>query len=72
MNSNGVKRNVVFKDETEQSEMYRRFMRGVYTYVQMGKNLHDDGVDALAMLALYIQSLEGTEVEILSRASLGF
>ena len=72
VNSDWVKRNVVFKDETEQSEMYRRFMRGVYTYVQMGKNLHDDGVDALAMLALYIQSLEGTEVEILSRASLGF
>lgn len=72
VNSDWVKRNVIFKDETEQSEMYRRFMRGVYTYVQMGKNLHDDGVDALAMLALYIQSLEGTEVEILSRASLGF
>lgn len=72
VNSDWVKKHVVFKDESEQSDMYKKFMKGVYSYVQMGKNKHDDGVDALAMLALFVQSLEGTRVEVISRASLGF
>jgi len=72
VNSDWVKKHVIFKDESEQSEMYRKFMRSVYSYVQMGKNKHDDSVDALAMLALYIQSFEGAVVEVVSRRSLGF
>lgn len=72
VNSDWVKKHVFFKDESEQNEMYRKFMRSVYSYVQMGKNKHDDSVDALAMLALYVQSFEGSRVEIISRASLGF
>ena len=47
-------------------------MNNVFTYVQLGKNKHDDGVDALAMLALFVQSFETSKVEIFSRASLGF
>ena len=56
VNSDWVKKHIVFKDASEQSEMYRKFMQSVYSYVQMGKNKHDDSVDALAMLALYSQS----------------
>ena len=71
VNSDWVKKHVIFKDESEWSDMYRKFMQGVFSYVQMGKNKHDDGVDALAMLALYANSFESNTVEILSRASLG-
>lgn len=73
VNSDWVKKHIFFKDESEWTPMYRKFMtKDVYSYVQMGKNKHDDGVDALAMLALYIQSFEGSQVEIISRARLGF
>ena len=72
VNSDWVKKHVLFKDPSEQNDMYKKFLRGVFSYVQMGKNKHDDGVDALAMLALYAQSFEGAEVEIYSRSSLGF
>ena len=72
VNSDWVKKHVMFKDSSEQNEMYRKFMQSVYSYVQMGKNKHDDSVDALAMLALYTQSFDGATVEVLNRASLGF
>lgn len=52
--------------------MYSAFMNNVLSYVQLSKNKHDDGVDALAMLALFVQSFEGAKVEVISRASLGF
>ena len=71
VNSDWVKKHVMFKDKEEWTDMYRRFMNGVYSYVQMGKNKHDDGVDALAMLALFINSLEASQVQILSREELG-
>lgn len=72
VNSDWVKQHVLFKDPSEWNEMYRLFMRDVFSYVQMGKNKHDDSVDALAMLALYVQSFQGAEVQILSRSMLGF
>lgn len=72
VNSDWVKKHIIFKDESEQNEMYKKFMKNVYSYVQMGKNKTDDSVDALAMFALFIQSFETSKVEILSRASLGF
>lgn len=72
VNSDWVKKHVLFKDKSEWDKMYSAFMNNVFTYVQLGKNKHDDGVDALAMLALFVQSFETSKVEILSRASLGF
>ena len=72
VNSDWVKKHIIFKDKSEWNKMYSEFMRGVFSYVQLGKNKHDDGVDALAMFALFIQSFEGSQVEIISRASLGF
>ena len=47
-------------------------MQGVFSYVQMGKNKHDDGVDALAMFALYVQAMESSKVVIMDRSILGF
>jgi hypothetical protein len=46
-------------------------MRAVFSYVTLGKNKHDDSVDALAMLALFVQSLEGSIAEIYDRRQLG-
>ena len=71
VNSDWVKKHVIFKDKSEWNKMYSAFMNNVLSYVQLSKNKHDDGVDALAMLALFVQSFEGSQVEIISRASLG-
>ncbi len=40
-----------FLDEKHRNKEYRAFMREVTTFVQTGKNLHDDAPDSLAMLA---------------------
>lgn len=72
VNSDWVKKHVLFKDKSEWSKMYSAFMKNVFTYVQMGKNKHDDGVDALAMFALFVQSFESTKVVIMDRSELGF
>lgn len=72
VNSDWVKKHVIFKDKSEWNKMYMAFMNNVFSYVQLGKNKHDDGVDALAMLALFVQSFETSQVQIFSRASLGF
>ena len=56
VNSDWVKKHVIFKDKSEWNKMYMAFMNNVFSYVQLGKNKHDDGVDALAMLALFVQS----------------
>ena len=72
VNSDWVKKHVIFKDKSEWDKMYSAFRNNVLSYVQLSKNKHDDGVDALAMLALFVQSFEGAKVEVISRASLGF
>lgn len=72
VNSDWIKKHVIFKDKSEWNKMYSAFMSNVLSYVQLSKNKHDDGVDALAMLALFVQSFEGSQVEIISRKSLGF
>lgn len=40
-----------FLDDKHRSKEYRAFMREVTTFVQTGKNPHDDACDSLAMLA---------------------
>ena len=40
-----------FLDDRHRSKEYREFMREVTTFVQTGKNLHDDACDSLAMIA---------------------
>jgi predicted phage terminase large subunit-like protein len=73
VNSDWVKQHILFKDpvEYEPKSMYGQFMRAVFSYVTLGKNKHDDSVDALAMLALFVQSLEGSIAEVYSRKELG-
>lgn len=73
VNSDWVKQHVYFKDksEYEKKSMYGQFMRDVCRYVTLGKNKHDDSVDALAMLALFIQGLEGSIAEVYSRKDIG-
>lgn len=72
VNSDWVKKHIVIKDKSLWNDMYKKFMKGVFSYVQMGKNKHDDGVDALAMFALFVQSFETSKVVIMDRAQLGF
>lgn len=59
-----------FVDEKNRSEEYQAFMRELTTFVQTGKNPHDDAPDSLAQLAEFL--LDGIpEVKVMSRASLG-
>ena len=42
------------------------------SYTQLGKNPHDDAPDVMAMLAIFVDSLYGGKVEVVSRVDLGF
>ncbi len=55
-----------FLAEKYRSKEYRTFMNEVCTFVQTGKNPHDDAPDSLAMLADELYK-GGREVEILKR-----
>ena len=73
VNSDWVKQHILFKDKTEYEpkSMYAKFMHDMFSYVTLGKNKHDDSVDALAMLALFIQGLEGSVGQVYDRRELG-
>ena len=73
VNSDWVKKHVYFKDksELEPKGMYRKFLTDMCRYVTLGKNKHDDSVDALAMLALFVQNLAGSVAEVYDRRELG-
>lgn len=73
VNSPWVKEHIYFKDSTEYDPKsdYGNMMTYLCSYTQLGKNKHDDAPDALAMFALYVQELEGGQVEVGSRAELG-
>lgn len=64
-----VKEHCLFKD----ASMYRKksdygvFMDFVTTYTVVGKNKHDDTVDALAMMSDFAISLMGNKVEVIQR-----
>lgn len=55
-----------FLDDKHRSKEYRSFMKEVTTFVQTGKNQHDDACDSLAMLADEIFH-GGTKVEVFQR-----
>lgn len=73
VNSDWVKKHVYFKDASmyEPRSDYGEFMAQLCSYTQIGKNPHDDSCDSMAMLALFIDSLVGGKVEIMSRSELG-
>ena len=59
-------RRFYFLDEQHRNKEYRAFMQEVTTFVQTGKNIHDDACDSLAMLADEI--FHGTnKVEVFER-----
>ena len=62
-------KNFLFKDDSvsKGDREYRRFMQFVTGYTLGGKNKYDDTVDALSMLAEYIQSFAMNKVEIVKR-----
>ena len=69
VNSDFVKKNILFKDRkvVTKGSMYNDFLNKVTSYTVMGKNKHDDTVDALAMYALFTQQIVGNTIEILPR-----
>ena len=73
VNSDWVKKHVYFKDPSmyDPRDDYGVFMAQVCSWTQLGKNTHDDGVDSLAMLALFVDNLEGGRAEVHSRSALG-
>lgn len=69
VNSPFCLKNFLFKDDSvyKRDREYKRFMQFVTGYTLGGKNKYDDTVDALAMLAEYIQSFALNKVEIVKR-----
>ena len=69
VNSPFCLKNFLFKDDSvyKSDRDYKRFMQFVTGYTLGGKNKYDDTVDALAMLAEYIQSFAMNKVEIVKR-----
>ena len=69
VNSPFVKDRFLFKDNSiiKQDKEYRKMLSMLTGYTMAGKNKHDDVPDAFAMLAEFIQSLEGNKVEIFRR-----
>lgn len=59
-------KNFYFIDDKHRSREYRAFMREVTTFVQTGKNVHDDAADSLAQLADEIFK-GGTKIEVFKR-----
>jgi len=69
VNSPFCLKNFLFKDDSvyKGDREYKRFMQFVTGYTLGGKNKYDDTVDALAMLAEFIQSFAMNRVEIVKR-----
>ena len=69
VNSPWVKDHVLFKDNSviKKDKEYRRMLNFLCGYTMAGKNKHDDVPDAWAMLAEYVQQLEGNKVEVFRR-----
>lgn len=64
-----VKEHFLFKDNSvlKCEKEYRLFLNQLCSYTMVGRNKHDDVCDACAMLAEYVQSLEGSKVTVFQR-----
>lgn len=69
VNSALVKQRVLFKDASlyEQDREYRDFMNQTTSYSMMGKNKHDDTVDALALFVDWQMSDRSNVAQIIKR-----
>lgn len=65
-NSSYVKEHFLFRDRTKMGGMgdYQKMMKFLSRYTIEGKNKHDDVPDGLAMLAEYIVSLTGMQIQV--------
>lgn len=69
VNSPFVKEHCLFRDDSvlKGEKEYRRMLNFLCGYTMAGKNKHDDVPDAFAMLAEFVQSLEGSTVKVIQR-----
>ena len=69
VNSPYVKEHFLFLDDSKykKNSDYGKFMGMLTGYTTMGKNAHDDCPDAMAMLALYVQTGMGAKIELTRR-----
>ena len=71
--SDFVKTNFVFRSPSTyhpRSE-YAKFMEGLFSWTQTGKNPHDDAPDAIAMMAQKFQDMTGNRIKLIDRRSIG-
>lgn len=64
-----VKQHFLFKDDSviKDNKEYRKFLNMVCSYTMSGKNKWDDPVDALSMLADFVQSFTSAQVTVFNR-----
>lgn len=67
VNADFAKNYILYKDDSICDREYLAFLNGLCSYTHVGKNLHDDAPDAMAMFADYIQSGVGNRIEIRKR-----
>ena len=67
VNADFAKNYILYKDDSACDREYLAFLNGLCSYTHVGKNLHDDAPDAMAMFADYIQSGVGKRIEIRKR-----
>lgn len=69
VNSPWVKEHCLFKDKSRytQGGDYGKMINFLCMWTMAGKNKHDDVPDGMAMLAEYVQSLQGAKVEVFRR-----
>ena len=64
-----VKQHFLFKDDSviKDNKEYRKFLNMVCSYTMSGKNKWDDPVDALSMMADFVQSFTSAQVQVFNR-----
>lgn len=62
-----VMEHCLFLTEDKQSKQYRDMVRMLTSYVQNGKNKHDDVPDALAQLSQFVQGVGGIKASVIKR-----
>ena len=64
-----MKEHCLFKDNSiiKHDKEYRKALNFLCGYTMAGDNKHDDVPDGMAMLAEFVQSLEGNKVEVFKR-----
>lgn len=68
VNSPFAKEHFLFKDESSMdSREYKKAVDFLCSYTMNSKNKHDDVPDAIAQLVEYVQSFEGSRVEVFAR-----